>query len=276
MPTAINEPGVPVGAALQAYAVAELSHAVECLGWRGARVHAGVHLARKSMRRVRATLDLGDATLRPGSQVLDRELREVIRGLSATRDAQALVETLDRLIGKSASDDESRLLRRARRAAARVRVATVGSALARDPGFGNMRALLQFLQATLSDLPWASVSLDQAKRAVACSSQAVVKAARRAQDSGRDTDWHRWRRRARRFSQQQRVLAQTGEPAAAQRTGKALAVLLGEAQDYSLLRAHCGGDSLFPKRDRLALRKLAEKGSRRVRRKIGDAASQGA
>ncbi|MFD0740370.1 CHAD domain-containing protein [Lysobacter koreensis] len=276
MATAVAETDVAAGAALRAYAEAELGRAIECLGWTGARVHTGVHQARKSMRRVRATLDLGGAALRPGSGVLERELRAVIRQLSAARDAQALVETLDRLIGASAKEDERKLLRRARRAAARGRVAAIGSALARDPGFGEKRALLQFLRTLMADLPWARVAMAQARRAIASSAQAVEKAAARARSTGRDNDWHRWRRRARRLSQQQRALTVIGEPAPRQRTDKQLAVLLGEAQDYSLLRDHCGDDALFGKRDSSALCRLAEAGARRVRRKIEKAAAKGA
>lgn len=271
MPPAATETSLTASAVLRDYAMTELDRAIECLGWRGLRVHAGVHQARKSMRRVRATLALGGIALGPGSAILDRELQGIIRSLSSVRDAQAVVEALDRLAEKSASDGDVRLLRRACLAAARARAGTLRAARIDDPGFRNKRVLLEFMRTMLSALPWACASLDQVNAAIACSSLAVVKAARRARDSGRDDDLHRWRRRARRYSQQQRVLAGMGAQTAVGSTGKALAVLLGEAQDYALLREHCRNNVMFRKRDRLALRKLVDKSARRVRRKIAAA-----
>lgn len=263
-----------VAGQLRAQAVAELARAIDCLGWRGARLHSGVHQARKSLRRVRATLRLGGTVLGPGFRVLDRELQRVIRSLSPLRDAQALVETLDRLILKSVSDDELRLLRRARRFAAVARAGTARTTLAGDPSLKRCRELLQALAVALHELAWESISLDQVREAVAHSSKAAWKAARRAQASGRDDDWHRWRRRARRFSQQERVLVNLGDHTAFKRSGKALAVLLGEAQDYSLLRAHCAGN-VFPEADRVVLCKLAKKGTTRLRRQIAGVSLKG-
>lgn len=270
MPTAA-ETQAAVGAALRAHAVAEVAHAIDCLGWRGARVHQGVHQARKSMRRVRAALRLGGTVLGPASRVLDRDLQRIIRSLSSLRDAQALVETLDRLIRKRTSDDDGRLLRRARRVAATTRIGKARAALLDDPGFTHRRALLESVGVVVPGLMWDWVCAEQVTQAVAHSSKVARTAARRAQASGDDDDWHRWRRRARRFSQQERLLVGLAEHVAVERSAKALAVLLGEAQDYSLLRAHCGEDSLFPEGDRLALCKLAKKGARRLRRKIAAA-----
>lgn len=262
------------GTALQANAIAELTRAIDCLGWRGAHAHAGVHQARKSIRRLRATLALGGTALGPAAAVLDRELRRLNRGLSPVRDAQALVETLDRLARQHGSEEEHELLRRARRVAVRTRSAKMRDALAADPGFQRRRELLHYMKTVLPGLPWPAVSADMVSEAVAHGAKAVNKAAKRAQASGRDEDWHRWRRRARRLSQQQRVLAAAQLPTKDAHSRKAVAVLLGEAQDYSLLREHCKKDSPFSEPDRLSLRKLAARGSKRLRRRIAKAAAK--
>ena len=46
------------GTALRDYGAAELDAALAHLGWRGGRLHEGVHQARKSLRRARAVLAL--------------------------------------------------------------------------------------------------------------------------------------------------------------------------------------------------------------------------
>ena len=90
-----------MGDRLHAYAAAEMVHAIACLSWHGGRLHAGVHQARKSLRRLRATLALGMPTLGPGARLIDRELRRTNRRLSKLRDAQALVHTLDVLLERT-------------------------------------------------------------------------------------------------------------------------------------------------------------------------------
>ena len=67
--------------------------------------------------------------LGPGAALVDRELRKANRGLSALRDVQALVETLDRLIAPQLPLDILQLLRRARRIAAARRVVAARAAL---------------------------------------------------------------------------------------------------------------------------------------------------
>ena len=49
---------------------------------------------------------------------------------------------------------------------------------------------------------------------------------------------------------------------------------LGQAQDLSLLLAHCGRRSPFSKRDRRALRSRAEPALQRLRRRISRAAAE--
>jgi CHAD domain-containing protein len=255
---------------LRDYANAELDHAIACLGWRGGRVHEGVHQGRKSLRRTRAVLALGTPVLGPGAALIDREVRRVNRRLSKMRDAQALVETLDRLIKRTKIPDELPVLRRARRTAARARAESARHELAEDPGLTQKRALLTTLRAALPALAWDALTETRVSDALDFGLVRIETAGARARAAGRDQDWHRWRRRVRRLSQQHRALGdQIADLGFARKRCKSLAEQLGEAQDYALLREHCGRRSIFSEPDRHVLAALADEGTRRMRERIG-------
>lgn len=264
--------GQAPGESLGDYARDELDAAIARLGWRGGRLHAGVHQARKALRRVRATLALGADTLGPGAALVDRELRRINDGLSSLRDAQALVETLDRQLAIGHATATMRLLRRARRLAAASRVT---AARADDPGLAGRRAMLQVLRAALVALPWAAVPASQLRAGLADSQSRLDRARARALTTGRDSHWHRWRRRARRLSQLRRALHASGldaqVPLDAASLDKPTTQRLGVAQDLSLLLEHCGRGSVFGKPDRRALRHYAEPELARLRRRIAHA-----
>ncbi len=267
-----SETALAPGEVLRAYAINELANAIACLSWRGSRLHAGIHQARKSMRRTRAALALGGSVLGRGGRLMDRELQRVVRSLSTLRDAQALVEALQRLAEKDQSPRTHPLLERARRAAARQRMLRAREAVRDDAFLSEKRTLLSVLAAGLGILPWPAVSEEEVQVALRRSASKASAASKRAMGSGRDEDWHRWRRRARRLSQQHRALGDP--PGIAQALDKSLAVLLGEAQDYSLLIDFCGADSPFTYPDRQALRTLADKRVRRLRAKIAKASKK--
>jgi hypothetical protein len=271
-------PEAPVsspGEHLRDYAASELARAIACLGWRGGRLHAGVHQARKSLRRVRATLALGAPTLGPGGALLDRELRRMNDRLSKLRDAQALVDTLDLLLGKTGDADTALTLRRARRIAAQARAGRARSTLIDDPQLYDKRALLTTLLAALPSLLWASVTDEGIGTQLRLGLARIEEAGSRAQATRRDEDWHRWRRRARRLSQQHRALGELAArlPEIGDRH-KDLAVLLGEAQDYALLREHCGRKSAFAGADRQLLRSLTEHRLVRLRERVAEAMTE--
>jgi CHAD domain-containing protein len=254
---------------LRAYACDELDRAISHLGWRGGRVHEGVHQARKSLRRTRAILALGAAVLGPGADLINREVRGVNRRLSKMRDTQALVETLDRLIAKGKPPEALAVLRRARRTAAQARAESARRELATDPALARKRALLSTLRAALPALPWDALTETRVRDALADGMVQIDVAGARARATVRDQDWHRWRRRVRRVSQQHRALGSLiGGIGAARRRCKALAERLGEGQDYALLRDHCGKRSIFADVDRQILAALAEQGTARTRERI--------
>ncbi|UJB19382.1 MULTISPECIES: CHAD domain-containing protein [Lysobacter] len=258
----------PPGLRLRGFASRELDLALDALGWRGNRIHAGVHLARKSLRRARATLALGGAALGPGAALIDRELRRLNRDLSGLRDAHALVETFDRLLRSHTQADIRPLLLRARRRAAAGRAAAARQARAEDPDLGARRSLLRVLRAGLRALPWADLQPEHWREAVAVSLMRVAQTGARARRSGSDEDWHGWRRRARRLSQQQRALKAAKLGRDAPKFDKHQIERLGEAQDLNLLLDHCGKRSPFGKPDRAALKRFAETELARQRERI--------
>lgn len=257
--------------ALRAYALGELDAAAAQLARRGGQVHEGVHLARKSLRRARATLALGDAALGPGQALVDRELRRLNRGLSALRDAHALVETLDRLAARSADPEAVCLLRRARRMAAGARAERARQALAADPELGGRRALLAVLRAAAAALACGRLDSEGLQQAVAASRARMDRAGAHARGDGDDEAWHRWRRRARRLSQQRRALKAAGLKVRAPDLDKRIAERLGVAQDLALLLDHCGRGSPFAPADRKALRRYGQDQQARARQRIAAA-----
>lgn len=264
------------GPGLRTYATAELDSALAHLAWRGGRVHEGVHLARKALRRTRATLALGAAALGGQSERIDKRLRRLNRGLSLLRDAQALVETLDRLISSDYGDAAiTSLLQSARSEAAARRIEVAQGILGADPALGERRAALGALRAALAALPWEALTAAQIETVHEHSQRRLHDARLRALKSDDDDDWHRWRRRARRVSQQRRALTAIGvdpdhltdDDGFDKRTTERL----GAAQDLTLLIEHCGRDSPFSKAHRAALHAFAKPELARLRRKIAAA-----
>ena len=254
---------------LHDYADAELAKAIAHLGWRGGRLHEGVHQARKSLRRVRAVIALGADVLGPGAALIDREVRRVNRRMSWMRDAQALVETLDRLLKHAKSPHALPVLRRARRVAAQARADSARRERAEDPDLAQKRLMLRTLRAALPALPWNILTETWVRDALGAGLARIETAGARARASGRDKDWHRWRRRVRRLSQQHRALGnQIADLGFSRKRCKSLAELLGEVQDHALLREHCGRRSIFPEPDRDVLAALADEGTQRMRERI--------
>jgi len=228
---------VEPGDRLKAYAIAQLQRAITCLGWRGSQAHEGVHQARKSLRRVRACLALGESALGAGAGMIDHELSRVCESLSALRDAQARVESLDRLLEKNIDTDIHSCLQNAKRLALLARADEMRNAQALDSRFLTRRERLKVLVAALPVLPWEQIDQACLTLAMRHSMLACDKAADTALSQGKEKDWHRLRRRRRRLVQQYTALENSdivlpSIPAPDRKIG----TLLGEAQDLTLLR----------------------------------------
>ena len=255
------------GPVLRDYVLAEFDAARDALAHRGGRVHAGVHRARKAIRRIRAVLMLGADVLDRDGRRLERGLRRVSRGMSELRDAHALVETLDRLLPKASDHDARRLLRRSRRSAAQRR-ARLGRSKRLKREVEEARAKLKALRADATELDWEGVRATALAAALMAAQMRMVAACEQALTTGADADWHCWRRRVRTRMQQQRASALAGVGAGVSLYDQSLAEQMSAMQDLSLLLSHCGRGSVFSKPDRKHLRRFAEAALARQRERI--------
>ena len=261
-----------IGSRLMAFASGQLLQAQTLLAQEGEARHSGIHEARKCIRRTRAALALGARVFDGREERLDDELGRLCRGLSPLRDAQALIEALQRL-DDSAPPAVRDILPLAGMAVRKRRDVMLQHALQRDPQFDARRQRLSAAQARLLRLPWQSVSGDDIAKAVMRSKRRAHKAQRRVERHPDDDEaWHVFRRRLRRLRQQDTLLA-TLRPDLRPSTGhhEHQAQTLGESQDDALLLRHCGGRSPFPADQRRLLRDIARERLQRTRSTCGTA-----
>lgn len=265
-PARPESPQLPLGLRLKAFALAELAEAQALLAKPGDGRHEGVHQARKRLRRTRAALALGRKALGAEGRRLNEDLGRLCRGLSPLRDAQALIEGLQRLPASGPAPLASALPQMLD-LARRRRDDCLARSLARDPDFQRRRDRLRAMALRLEALDWDDVKPAAVAKSVARSEERLAKARRRAtRDPGDDARWHAMRRRLRRLRQQDHLLGAL-EPdlrPAGNVTAEEAAVL-GEAQDDALLLRHCGSHSPFPPPMRKLLRAEARARLGRVR-----------
>jgi hypothetical protein len=143
--------------------------------------------------------------------------------------------------------------------------------MAGDPDFARTRNKLAEIKAALDDLAWGAVSSDDIEAAFSRTRNKTGKAAKLAAKTGGDEDWHRWRRTARRQSQQQRILAEAGISLAVEYADREIALLLGRQQDCSLLLESCQVDqSPIRWTDRNQLNRLVEKKLESLRKALAN------
>lgn len=248
-------PGLPLGLRLKAFALAELRDAQDLLAKPGAGRHEGVHQARKRLRRTRAALALGRKGLGEAGRRLDADLGRLCRGLSPLRDAQALIEGLQRLPA-SRPGALSAALPGMVSLANRRRDHCLARELSRDPDLLRRRLRLAAMAARLEALDWSAVKPGAVAKAQARSERRLARARRRAgREPASDDRWHAMRRRLRRLRQQDHLLAALAPglcPVASVSAEEA--AVLGEAQDDALLLRHCRSRSPFPPPLRALLR----------------------
>jgi CHAD domain-containing protein len=254
------------GPALRELVLHELATARDHLARNGEARHEGVHQARKALRRTRAALALGRKRLGSGGRRIDAELASLCRGLSPLRDAQALLEALERLSGIAPEPLRSELPALTRQARDR-RDQRLAKVLGRDPGLKRRRARVQALAERLARLDWTRIDQQSVVAAVAHSERRLARARERiARHPGEDDRWHTLRRRLRRLHQQHNLLRRIA-PAwrVDARATTDEATRLGEAQDNALLLRNCGRNSPFAPGGRARLRALASERLARAR-----------
>lgn len=269
MTAALEDAFPSPGAALRRLAEGELLHAIDYLGRKAGHLHRGVHLARKSIRRVRSLLALAGPVLGPGAEALNQHLSRINQSLSGLRDAQALVEAIDHFSARTRNEKWLVLLGRARNRAVRARMAALKDRMSMDPGFEQVKETLIQTASALLELPWDELDEVVLKAAFARSRKKTRKASLSAIATEDDEDWHRWRRKARRQTQQHRLLAEVGIRTTVRHDDKAMAELLGQQQDCSLLLAFCeSGNSPFGWADRNQLRQFTREQLRAIRKRL--------
>ncbi|MEQ1512022.1 MAG: CHAD domain-containing protein [Lysobacteraceae bacterium] len=257
---------LPLGMRLLVFAGEQLQQAQIDLARKGEALHDGIHQARKCIRRARATLALGARVFGPHADALDDELGRLCRGLSHLRDAQALIEVLQRLDAQ-APEPVRAILPAAERLARQRRDDILERALVRDPAFMARRMRLQAAQHRLARLDWRAVGEAEVSSAVKRSQRRADKAAKQIKKHpGDDEAWHIYRRRLRRLRQQDNLLAEL-LPALrlSKKRARDLTDILGESQDDALLLRHCDRRSPFPSEQRKQLRAIARERLRRTR-----------
>ena len=276
MTAALQDASPSSGAALRRLAEGELLQAIDCLRRKAGHLHKGVHLARKSIRRVRSLLALAGPVLGPGAEALNQYLSGINQSLSSLRDAQALVEAIDHFSARNRNEKWLAVLGRARNSAVQARMEALKAQRALDPGFEQVQGLLIQTAAALLELPWDELDEVALKAAFARSRKKTRKASLSAVATEDDEDWHRWRRKARRQTQQHRLLAEVGIRTTVRHDDKAMAELLGQQQDCALLLAFCESESSpFGWADRNQLKQFARKQLHVIRKRLARQADHG-
>ncbi len=253
-----SDSSASAGHALLAYAQAQLLKAQGQLARRGPARHAGIHEARKCIRRSKAVLAIGRSKFGASGKRLNIELGRICRGLSLLRDGQALVEALRRL-HDGASGDLPALLPEAESAACQRRDRQLQTALALDPHLESRRQRLLHASQRLQRLDWASVDSEDVLAAVRRSMHRLKIAGKRVKKYRDDNGpWHDYRRRLRRLRQQDTLLSALDmESGLLDREFRTQSDALGNAQDDVLLIRRCGKDSPFRPEHRRLLRRTA-------------------
>lgn len=212
------------------------------------------------MRRARACLALGEPALGAGANMIDRELSKICESLSSLRDAQARVESLDRLLANNSNDAESGIrpcLSAGKRLAVLARADAMRKEQAIDPDFLSRRERLRMLEAALPVLPWQHMHSAMLTAAIHETMQACDAAAEKALSGGKEKDWHRLRRRRRRLAQQHTALENCGiQLPDIGELDRKLGSLLGEAQDLLVLGEFFKNHRGLPVKNSLMLRRF--------------------
>jgi hypothetical protein len=164
---------------------------------------AGVHEARKSVRRLRSLLALGRRALgKDAVDAIDLELRALAKDLSALRDGQVVQDTARQLAGDAADADERANWEALLPMLAERQQHRLADALREDPGFVRRQAHAHRQAERLQQLPWRKLHGNDLREALARSIRWQARSQATALASGNVDDLHAWRRRSRRLRMQ--------------------------------------------------------------------------
>lgn len=206
MPNATDRPTTRIGMCLNAYALHQFDVAGRSLGRSRENLHTGIHDARKAIRYVRATLDLGRARLWPAAAMVFDELRDLCRELSNARDAYAVIETLDGLRKQAQEGDQRDLFGRIRKSLIKRHAIAVSRLLGQDRGVPRFLTRLHRLREATEVLCWGEIDAADIRSSLARSDRRAERAADEAKQTQHVRMRHRWRRRLRRLRHQMTIL----------------------------------------------------------------------
>lgn len=164
-------------------------------------VHAGIHQARKAMRRLRAVLALVEARFEQ-VPAIDRALQRLGAGLSRVRDAHVAVE----LAHAFAAEGNPEAWQPAIAFLTRRRDRLAAQLAARDPGFSRRLAVVGRQAAALEAVEWSRLRGKDLRAGLERGLARVARAERRARKEPSAENLHRFRRRLRRLRMQQQAL----------------------------------------------------------------------
>ncbi|HYB05785.1 MAG TPA: CHAD domain-containing protein [Methyloceanibacter sp.] len=230
------DPAVPMSEAVRRVASAEVEAAYAFLASPPER-HKGVHDARKCLKRLRSLL----ALIRPGLPEpvfvsFTKRLRMLARGLAPARDADALLDAVNKLAGEAEGYQDATPIR-ALRAWLRKRRQAAGRSLETSAASDAARSLLA-LRPAMANLAIYPNAFGPVAMGLRDSYRSGRKAFARAFASGRDEDFHEWRKTLQHHWRHMQLLTTCwpSELSARVETARALSQILGDDHDIVLLR----------------------------------------
>jgi CHAD domain-containing protein len=197
-----------------------------------------VHAARKAVKKERSLLRLARGPMPAKQRRRDnRALRDAARGLSAARDAEVMIATLDELSERYVGQVPEHTFQAVREQLERIRDEQRGQLV--DSAL-PARAVeeLGAVRARIADWKLARGGWAAIEAGLLRSYRDGRRAFRRARSHRSMGDWHAWRKRAKDLWYQQRVLGTAAGPTVAGQAKDAhhLADLLGDDHDLGVLR----------------------------------------
>jgi CHAD domain-containing protein len=240
------EPGEPVADGIVRCATAQLDHAVHELTQRvEGDPETAVHAARKAIKKERSLLRLARGPI--GNRRRRRAndaLRHAARTLSAARDAEALLATLDGLSERYVGQLPEQTFEAVRAPLASRRDAQRDELRSSDLT-SRAATELSAVRGRIDDWELTGAGWSALEDGLARSYRDGRTAFHRAGDHPSSDVWHQWRKRVKDLWYQQRLLSAVAGPACAGQAQDAhrLADLLGDDHDLVVLREAMTGEA---------------------------------
>ncbi len=240
------EPGERVTGEIRRCASAQLDRAVtELTSGVEADPEKAVHAARKAIKKERSLLRLSRGSIGGRQRRHENEaLRHAARTLSAARDAEALLATLDDLSERYVGQVSEQTFE-AVRAPLMHRREQQREALESSDLTASAAAELSSVRARIDDWELTKGGWNALQEGLRRSYNDGYTAFRRVQDHRSGADWHQWRKRVKDLWYQQRLLSAVAGPACAgqAKDSHRLADLLGDVHDLVVLREALTGEA---------------------------------